>query len=117
MASYTVPKNRLRVRRGKKSQAVIDRDIEILEKFTSVYCNHHHRTDAGKVCHDCAELIRYGKNRLEHCPYDPKPACKKCPTHCYEAEQRAKVREIMKFSGIHFVKRGRIDWLIKYFLT
>jgi hypothetical protein len=28
---------------------------------------------------------------------------------------RAKVSEIMKYSDMHFVKRGRVDWLVKYF--
>ena len=28
---------------------------------------------------------------------------------------RKRVREIMKYSGMHFVKRGSVDWLVKYF--
>jgi len=72
-----------------------------------------HATSA--LCPECAALIAYARRRLEHCPYDPKPKCKKCPTHCYKPEMRARVREIMKFSGMHFVKRGRVDWLVRYF--
>jgi len=26
------------------------------------------------------------------------------------------MREIMRFSGLYFVRRGRLDWLVKYFL-
>ena len=62
-----------------------------------------------------AQDLPYGKQRLLSCPYDPKPKCKDCETHCYRPKYREKVKEIMKFSGMHFVKRGRIDWLIKYF--
>jgi hypothetical protein len=46
---------------------------------------------------------------------DPKPKCKDCPVHCYKSEYRRRIKEVMRFSGIYFVKRGRVDWLIKYF--
>jgi hypothetical protein len=29
---------------------------------------------------------------------------------------REKMRQVMRFSGLHFVRRGRLDWLFKYFL-
>jgi len=45
----------------------------------------------------------------------PKPKCKDCPVHCYKIEYRRRIKEVMRFSGIYFVKRGRVDWLIKYF--
>ena len=31
-------------------------------------------------------------------------------------EYRAKIKEVMRFSGIYFVKRGRLDWLVRYFM-
>ena len=110
-----IPKEKLTIRKGKKPDYIIDRDITILRKFTEVYCQAHHGAKIG-LCDECTELVEYGRKRLEKCPYEPKPKCKKCPTHCYESDKRAKVKEIMKFSGIYFVKRGRIDWLIKYFM-
>ena len=46
---------------------------------------------------------------------DPKPMCKKCETQCYHGEYRAKIREVMKFSGMHLIKHGRVDMLYHYF--
>ena len=54
-------------------------------------------------------------DRLDRCPQDPKPKCKDCAVHCYKPEYRRRIRAVMKFSGLYFVKRGRVDWLWKYF--
>jgi len=93
----------------------VERERQILGRFIEVYCRAHHGTAGRALCGDCADLLAYAEMRLARCPYDPKPKCKDCPTHCYRPEQRAKIREVMKFSGMYFVKRGRIDWMIKYF--
>ncbi|MFH1998920.1 MAG: nitrous oxide-stimulated promoter family protein [Planctomycetota bacterium] len=42
---------------------------------------------------------------------------KACDTHCYKPAYRAKIKEVMRYSGIHFIKRGRLDWLVRYFLV
>ncbi len=91
------------------------KDQAILDKFIKVYCCKKHGGDKKALCPDCQELLEYAMERLEKCPYNPKPKCKDCKTHCYKPEYREKMKEIMKFSGIHFVKRGRLDWLIRYF--
>lgn len=93
----------------------IEREMEIIEKFVSVWCRAHHK-GADAPCAECRDLVAYARARLEKCPYDPKPKCKDCATHCYKPEPRARMREIMRYSGMHFVKRGRIDWLVKYFM-
>ena len=90
-------------------------EFAILKKFVEVYCNHHHGTNGEGLCDQCNDLLAYGNQRLERCPYDPKPKCKDCETYCYRPKYRQNIKEIMKYSGMHFVKRGRIDWLIKYF--
>jgi len=93
------------------------REIKVLQRFVEVYCREHHGTEWTGLCFDCADLLAYALERLDHCPLDPKPRCKACPVHCYKPEYRRKIREVMRFSGTYFVKRGRIDWLIRYFLT
>jgi hypothetical protein len=92
-----------------------EKQFEILTKFIDTYCKYHHNTDC-ELCPECANLRDYARQRLEKCPYDPKPKCKDCTTHCYKPEYRKQVREVMKFSGMHYVKRGRLDWLVKYFM-
>jgi hypothetical protein len=80
-----------------------------------VYCKHHDGAN-GSLCGDCEDLLEYARERLEKCPYDPKPKCKDCETHCYRPKYREKIREVMRFSGMHFARRGRIDWMVRYFM-
>jgi len=95
----------------------VDGQLRTLRRFVQVFCNHHHGTRRRTLCDDCQDLLSYAQVRLEKCPYDPKPKCKDCRTHCYKPEYRERVRAIMRYSGTYFVRRGRIDWLIRYFLT
>ena len=66
------------------------------------------------LCQDCSRLLKYGTAKLLHCPYDPKPMCKKCKTHCYAPEYREKVRKVMRFSGSYLIKHGRLDLIFHY---
>ncbi|MCD6307542.1 MAG: nitrous oxide-stimulated promoter family protein [Candidatus Latescibacteria bacterium] len=93
------------------------KQYDTLKKFIDVYCKAHHGRNDDGLCTECGDLLEYARSRLERCPYDPKPKCKNCATHCYGPEYRERIRAVMKFSGMHFVRRGRIDWLILYFLT
>ena len=46
------------------------------------------------------ELLSYAERRLTHCKFgDQKPACKRCPIHCYRSDMRAKIREVMRWAG------------------
>jgi hypothetical protein len=94
----------------------LEKHFAIMTRFVEVYCRDHHGAADGAPCDECRDLLGYARRKLERCPYDPKPACKDCETHCYKREYRDRVREIMRYSGIYFVKRGRLDWLVKYFL-
>lgn len=91
------------------------REAAMLKKFVEVYCRNQHQTKK-ILCPSCNDLLNYSIQRLYSCPYDPKPPCKQCPTHCYQPKMREKIREIMRTSGMYFVRRGRLDWLVKYFL-
>jgi hypothetical protein len=107
----------------KKARAAEER---VLRCFISIFCRQKHgparsAASAGHagpaaLCTECADLLRYALRKLSLCPYDPKPKCKDCPTHCYRKDYRRRIREVMRFSGIYFVKRGRLDWLLRYFL-
>jgi hypothetical protein len=43
---------------------------------------------------------------------NPKPMCKHCPNHCYHPTYRAKIREVMQFSGRKLLLGGRVDYLL-----
>jgi hypothetical protein len=110
------------------------KDLKVLALFTSVYCGAHH-ADQGerdrfepdepelqglglerrRLCADCREFLSYALTRRLRCPLDPKPVCKHCHVHCYRPGHRERVREVMRFSGKHLIRRGRIDLLWHYF--
>lgn len=92
------------------------RERNVLERFIEVYCRAHHERGNDRLCPECRDLLRYALKQLEKCPYEPKPKCKACPTHCYKPAYRIRIKEVMRFSGMYFVKRGRIDWLVRYFM-
>jgi len=111
----------------------IGRDIEVLAEFIYIYCADKHpdaatsRAESGGVvgrylaqvefsyCADCMKLLLHAASKRVLCPYDPKPACKKCETHCYGPGYRERIREVMRYSGMRLIKRGRFDLLKKYF--
>jgi|TARA_B100000315_G_C14479095_1_gene542044 hypothetical protein len=109
------------------------KDIRVLGDFISIFCRENHQIepkdtfpirddrlrqalgDKGLVlCQHCQKLLNHGIAKLLLCPYDPKPMCKKCETHCYAPGYREKIREVMKFSGMYMVKHGRVDLLAHY---
>lgn len=97
--------------------AVHDNQKAILTRFLAVYCREKHAIAGGGLCGECRDLLAYAQDRLARCPLEPKPRCKDCRVHCYKPEYRNRIRRVMKFSGLYFVKRGRLDWLVRYFLS
>ena len=106
-------------------------DIRTLMKFIEVYCRENHDgqktpfsfklSDIHEIekkemslCEDCSKLLTYGLTMRLKCPHDPKPMCKKCDRQCYHGEYKSKIREVMKFSGMYLVRRGRVDMLYHY---
>jgi hypothetical protein len=111
----------------------IGKDIEVLAEFIHIYCEDKH-PDAATVraisggavgrylapieyryCADCLKLLLHAASKRILCPYDPKPACKKCETHCYGPGYRDAIQEVMRYSGMRLIKRGRFDLIKKYF--
>jgi predicted amidophosphoribosyltransferase len=90
------------------------RQVAILRRFVEVYCRRHH--DGNAICPACQNLLDYALGRLVNCPRQPKPKCKDCPQSCYDEDYRRRMREVMRFSGMYFVRRGRLDWLLRYML-
>ena len=109
------------------------KDVEVLGEFIFIYCSEMHRDEklfsieaGGAVgrylknishpyCPDCRKLLLHAVSKRVLCPYDPKPACKKCETHCYGAGYREKIREVMRFSGKRLIKLGRFSLIKKYY--
>ena len=107
-------------------------DIRTLVKFVWIYCRESHEGEkapfsfklfnikeiaTGEIvlCKDCIKLRTYGMTIRMKSPHDRKPMCKKCETQCHHGEYKSKIREVMKFSGMHMIKHGRVDLLYHYF--
>ncbi len=105
------------------------RDLRTLVRFIEVYCKRRHadvpkepatlkthdveaiRGQRVALCHACRKLLAHAFVKRTRCPLDPKPACKHCPEHCYHPDYRARIRQVMKYSGIRLVLTGRLDYL------
>ena len=105
------------------------KDLKVIISFVRVYCTVQHDNQAEAtvppglagmfnkgllLCPDCWALVEYALEKRFKCPLDPKPSCKHCRIHCYSKEYRARIREIMAFSGRRMIMRGRLDYLWHY---
>lgn len=94
----------------------IEHEKIMVERMIRLYCRG--REGNRTLCADCREVLDYAHRRLDMCRYgEAKPACKNCPTHCYTPRYRAKIREIMRYSGPRMLLRDPVGairhWLGK----
>lgn len=103
------------------------KDIRVIGLFTEIWCGGHRHDGRQQVtlpgsdkpvalCAECAAFVDYAVMKRRICPLESeKPSCKHCRIHCYAPQQRAKVRQIMAWSGKRMLLRGRLDYLRHYF--
>lgn len=93
-----------------------ENEITTLYKFVHIYCKDNHLNQQKttqilkyknhtlsvekSLCKECNELIKYSFEKLQQCPHEIKPRCRKCPNSCYEKEQWKKVAKLMRYSGL-----------------
>lgn len=76
----------------------LQRERVTVRAMVTMFCRHHH--GGPELCEECRELAEYADRKLDRCPYGgEKPACTKCPIHCYRTEPRERMREVMRYSG------------------
>ncbi|MEF1291832.1 nitrous oxide-stimulated promoter family protein [Vibrio sp. M260118] len=78
---------------------------ELLTEFKTVrammviYCRAHHGTNK-QLCSQCQSLLEYAETKLDRCPYGQgKPTCNRCLIHCYKAQQKEQMRQVMRYAG------------------
>ncbi|MCX6927662.1 MAG: nitrous oxide-stimulated promoter family protein [Verrucomicrobia bacterium] len=77
----------------------LDREWQTIAAMISIYCREKHAAGE-KLCPECAGLLEYATVRLQRCHFgDAKPACVKCPVHCYQPARRERVRIVMRYAG------------------
>lgn len=79
------------------------REKRMVSQMIALYCKKNHRTKNG-LCPECATLADYARQRSDKCPFmESKTFCSNCKVHCYKPQMRAKIREVMRFSGPRMV--------------
>jgi hypothetical protein len=75
------------------------REIEMVSQMIALYCRKKHGTK-GCLCPQCEALTAYAQRRSICCPFmETKTFCSNCKVHCYRAQERAQIKEVMRFSG------------------
>ncbi|MBO7242292.1 MAG: nitrous oxide-stimulated promoter family protein [Alistipes sp.] len=76
----------------------IENEKRVVEQMVELYCKHKLGMQA--IDDEHKALIAYAHKRLDGCKFgDDKPACKRCPIHCYKPTMRAEMRAIMRWAG------------------
>jgi len=106
------------------------RDLATLATFIALHCEERHSGAERcrvvlkthdvdviygrplRLCRDCRNLLAHAFTKRTHCPLDPKPACKRCPVHCYVPKYRQRIQEVMRYSGRRLALGGRLDYLL-----
>lgn len=99
------------------NQTKYESEAEILRSFIKIYCDgqeHQNKEIKGftckgieatfaieeRLCQECQTLLQYSLERLQACPYEEKPRCRKCPHPCYEKKAWKSLAKIMRYSGL-----------------
>ena len=83
----------------------MDREKKTVEAMIRLYCADHHGA-VGILCPECDALSAYARDRLDRCTFkDEKPACAKCPVHCYRSSMREEILKVMRYAGPRMISR------------
>jgi hypothetical protein len=83
------------------------RELATIRAMVGIWCRDRHRTPGyGVLCAECRGLMEYATRRLDRCVFgDDKPTCANCKVHCYNAEMRERVRDVMRYAGPRMLLR------------
>lgn len=84
----------------------IRRDAATVTAMVRVYCAGRHGTGGTALCGPCDALLAYASARLARCPFGAeKTTCRDCAIHCYRPQERAAMREVMRYAGPRMLLR------------
>lgn len=91
-------------------------ELQTLQKFFPLYCDHKHTNLYEKyytveykkeifsfhtnLCHECHTLLEYSLQRLQECPHEIKPRCRKCLNPCYGQKEWKNLAKLMRYSAV-----------------
>jgi hypothetical protein len=86
----------------------ISRERRTIEAMIRLYCHDLHATRV-ELCPECRELREYADRKLDDCPFrEEKPTCNQCIVHCYSAEMRNRIKDVMRYAGPRMLRRHPI---------
>ncbi len=93
-----------------------EEEVNTLKDFFECYCKGKHENTKIKIttleyqskifyleshlCDECQKGIYYSLSKLQNCPHEIKPRCRKCPAPCYEKEEWKNTAKIMIYSAV-----------------
>jgi hypothetical protein len=95
-------------------------DSKTVLKFIQCYCDNEHSKNKRNqnaiklnynhkdlseaihfnLCEKCEETLNYSYVKLQECPHDEKPSCRKCPKPCYDKPEWKHLAKVMRYSGL-----------------
>jgi len=98
------------------TQEKFARELETLTGFVMQYCKKKHDRQTAstlsvryegipytadiEVCGECSELLSYSVHKLQKCPHEIKPRCRKCVSPCYDKKEWKQLSKVMRYNGI-----------------
>jgi hypothetical protein len=75
----------------------------VVDLMVRIYCRgkgHARANPRERLCPECAELAAYARRRNDACPLlEERSFCQFCAVHCYSPTMRARITEVMRYSG------------------
>lgn len=90
------------------------REAQTVSQMIALYCACHHAKEVRctqghcgePLCDECAKLDAYAVLRTQRCrKMDVKTSCDECENHCYRPEERARIREVMRYAGPRMITK------------
>jgi hypothetical protein len=76
-----------------------EHEIKTVKIMIGMYCRGHHGSRK-TLCEECRNLFSYAEQRTLQCRFgEEKPACGRCPIHCYKPQMKEKIGRVMRFAG------------------
>ncbi len=107
-----------------------EKEKQLMKTMITIYCHGHKHRNTQKLrkdgkntkietspslklqqqnnglCEECETLLLYSYNKINRCPFmETKTFCNNCHVHCYQKEQREKIKEVMRFAGPRMLYR------------
>lgn len=77
-----------------------ERERRVVTEMIAAYCHGRHGTRGDELCDECSRLAAYAARRVERCPLmATKSFCSQCRVHCYAPEERARIKDVMRYAG------------------